>query len=218
MSNAIPARPTPPDPNLRPTGFPEALDWSRDKQQESLDKLHRFVVGECGASIDWYYRKKWSKSLLGFLLRLGAILMVGVGGLIPLIGELLKRNGIPGISPAWATVALALAALLIAIDRFGGYTSGWIRYIRTAQTLTRLKGEFLMDWQEHRRALCGEPTDSDRTKEGILLCKQFLCRVYEQVRLETDLWAEDFQQALQTVNSQSEGPSRGNGSGGSSLP
>lgn len=109
------------------------------------------MVGECAASIDWYDRKKWSKSLLGFLLRLGAILMVGVGGLIPLIGELLKRNGIPGISPAWATVALALAALLIAIDRFGGYTSGWIRYIRTAQSLTRLKGEFLMDWQEHRR-------------------------------------------------------------------
>lgn len=115
-------------------------------------------------------------------------------------------------------MALALAALLIAIDRFGGYTSGWIRYIRTAQTLTRWKGEFLMDWQEHRRALCGEPLDSDRTRAGILLCKQFLCRVYEQVRLETDLWAEDVQQALQTVNSQAEGPSCGNGSGGSSLP
>ncbi len=176
------------------------------------------VVGECAASIDWYYRKKWSKSLLGFLLRLGAILMVGVWGLIPLIGELLKRNGIPGISPAWATVALALAALMIAIDRFGGYTSGWIRYIRTAQNLTRLNGEFLMDWQEHRRALCGEPIDPDRTRQGILLCKQFLCRVYEQVRLETDLWAEDFQQALQTVNNQADAQSRGEGAGGTSLP
>ena len=183
-----------------------------------MEKLHAFVVGECAASIDWYYRKKWSKSLLGFLLRLGAILMVGVGGLIPLIGELLKRNGIPGISPAWATVALALAALMIAIDRFGGYTSGCIRYIRTAQTLTRLKGEFLMDWQEQRRVLCGEPIDADRTKEGILLYKQFLCRVYEQVRLETDLWAEDFQQALQTFNSQADVQSRGKSAGGSSLP
>lgn len=183
-------------------GFPTALDWSPAKQQESLEKLYAFVVSECAASIDWYYRKKWSKSLLGFLLRLGAILMVGVAGLIPLIGELLKRDGIPGISPAWATVALALAALLIAIDRFGGYTSGWIRYIRTAQTLTSLQGEFRLDWEEHRRTHCGQPSDSDRTKEGILLCKHFLRAVYEQVRLETDLWAKDFQQALQTVNSQ----------------
>lgn len=45
-----------------------------------MEKLHTFVVGECAASIDWYYRKKWSKSLLGFLLRLGAIPMVGVRG------------------------------------------------------------------------------------------------------------------------------------------
>ena len=105
-------------------GFPKTLDWSPTKQQESLDQLYLFVVNECAASINWYYQKKRSKSLLGFLLRLGAILAVAVAGLIPLIGELLKRNNKLWLSPAWVTVALALAGLLIAIDRFGGYTSG----------------------------------------------------------------------------------------------
>ena len=81
-------------------GFPKALDWSPAKQQESLEQIYLFVMEECAASIHWYYRKKGSKSLLGFLLRLGAILAVAVAGLIPIIGELLKRNGIPGISPA----------------------------------------------------------------------------------------------------------------------
>ena len=208
-----PERPVSVDPNLRPIGFPTTLDWSPANQQASLEKLYLFVVGECEASINWYYRKKGVKSLLGFLLRLGAILAVAVAGLIPLIGELLKRNGIPGISPAWATVALALAGLLIAIDRFGGYTSGWIRYIRTAQMLTSLQGEFRLDWEENRRARLEETSDADRTKEGINLCRTFLRAVYAQVRLETDLWAQDFQQALQTVNRNADAQSRSENGG-----
>jgi hypothetical protein len=199
--------------NLQPMGFPKALDWSPAKQQESLEQLYFFVMEECAASINWYYRKKGSKSLLGFLLRLGAILAVAVAGLIPLIGELLKRNGIPGISPAWATVALALAGLLIAIDRFGGYTSGWIRYIRTAQMLTSLQGEFRLDWEEYRRSSLEETSGADRTKEGINLCLTFLRAVCAQVRLETDLWAQDFQQALQTVNRNADAQSRSENGG-----
>jgi hypothetical protein len=37
--------------------------------------------------------------------------------------------------------------------------------------------------------------------------------VYGQVRLETDLWAKDFQQALQTVNRHAESQSRGDNGG-----
>ena len=208
MPNEQPVRPAKADPNLRPLGFPTALDWSPAKQQESLEKLYQFVVGECSASINWYYRKKGGKSLLGFLLRLGSILAVAVAGLIPIVGELLKRNSIPGISPAWATVALALAGLLIAIDRFGGYTSGWIRYVRTAQKLTSLQGEFRLDWEEYRRTSLEDTSGADRTKEGINLCRKFLLAVYTQVRLETDLWAQDFQQALQTVNRHADSQTR----------
>lgn len=196
------------NPNLQPMGFPKTLDWSPAKQQESLEQLYLFVVNECAVSINWYYHKKRSKSLLGFLLRLGAILAVAVAGLIPLIGELLKRNDKLWLSPAWATVALALAGLLIAIDRFGGYTSGWIRYIRTAQKLTSLQGEFRLDWEEYRRTSLADTSGADRTKEGINLCRTFLRAVYAQVRLETDHWAQEFQQALHSVNLHADSRSR----------
>jgi len=35
-------------------------------------------------------------------------------------------------------VALAVTVLLVALDHVGGYTSGWVCYVRTAQALTRL--------------------------------------------------------------------------------
>ena len=208
MPSEQPQRTTTANLNLQPMGFPRTLDWSPAKQQESLEQLYLFVVNECAVSINWYYHKKRSKSLVGFLLRLGAILAVAVAGLIPLMGELLKRDDKLWLSPAWATVALALAGLLIAIDRFGGYTSGWIRYVRTAQKLTSLQGEFRLDWEEYRRTSLEDISGADRTKEGIHLCRKFLLAVYTQVRLETDLWAQDFQQALQTVNRHADSQTR----------
>jgi hypothetical protein len=36
-------------------------------------------------------------------------------------------------------------------------------------------------------------------KAAIELCSKFLQGVYEQLRLETELWAQEFQQALSAV-------------------
>jgi hypothetical protein len=41
---------------------------------------------------------------------------------------------------------LALAAAFVATDKFFGFSSGWIRYIRTGQVLMKELAEFRMDW------------------------------------------------------------------------
>jgi hypothetical protein len=192
-------------PDLKPTGFPKDLDWKAGDSEAALGDLYDFVIKECDSAISWYYTKKNSKKRLGLWLRSLAILSVGVAGLIPLLSELLtriqNRAGQPVfiISPGWATVALAVAGFLIALDRFGGYTSGWVRYVRTAQALTRLKGDFHLDWEALHRERQLPPADPEQVKTAILLCKQFLQAVYEQLRLETELWAREFQQALSAV-------------------
>ena len=76
-----------------------------------------------------------------------------------------------------------------------------------------MQGEFRLDWEEYRRSSLEEASGADRTKEGINLCRTFLRAVYAQVRLETDLWAQDFQQALQTVNRNADAQSRSENGG-----
>jgi hypothetical protein len=158
---------------------------------------------ECEDAIHWYYEKKKSKAILGYWLRLGAIVAVAAAGLIPIIGILCSKDRVPCLSPAWATVSLAIAALLISLDRFGGYTSGWVRYVRTAQIMTSLQGDFLHDWQVHRhdrQAQTSEETNIKITQDGISMCKKFLQSVNTLVQSETSVWAQEFQQALMEVD------------------
>ena len=184
--------------------FPKDLNWNPNERYLSLEHIYEFVDKECDKAIQWYYFRKKSKSRLGYILRVGAILAVAVAGIVPIIGEICRKDDkVPCISPAWATVSLALAALLIALDRFGGYTSGWVRYVRTAQRLTILQGEFRLDWEEHRHSRIEENMDIEITKHGLLLCKKFLQSVNLEVQTETNAWAQEFQQALMEVDKQS---------------
>jgi hypothetical protein len=61
-----------------------------------------------------------------------------------------------------------------------------------------------------------QPGDPEQVKAAILLCRKLLQRVYELLRLETELWAQEFQQAHSVVESNAGFPFPG--TGGSRLP
>ena len=103
--------------DIKPGDFPKGLIWTSDKATESLDRLYEFSNAECTQAIDWYFKQKRSKQIAGYISRVGSIVALAVSGIIPILGEIFKRNDVPGISPAWATVALAVFGLFIALDR-----------------------------------------------------------------------------------------------------
>lgn len=185
--------------DLNPQAFPKKLDWSSKESSSSLEHIYKFVNHECTRAIEWYYLSKRNKCRLGYFLRVGSMIAIAIAGIIPIIGEIFKKGNVPLISPAWATVSLAIAALLIALDQFGGYTSGWVRYVRTAQKLTMLLGDFQLDWESHRLSRVQDNVDAKILKEGIILCKNFLQSVNSEVQAETNAWAKEFQQALSDV-------------------
>jgi hypothetical protein len=182
--------------DIKPGNFPADLKWSQDDASKSLEKLYKFANDECERAIDWYFNKKRNKKIFGYSLRIGAILAFAVSGLIPILGEIYEKNNIPGISPAWATVALAITAIFVALDRLGGYTSGWVRYICSGQILSQLQSDFRIEWEKLELVLQGGQTDSTTVRKGIDKCKEFLAQINSTVRAETDQWAQDFQNAL----------------------
>ena len=182
--------------DLTPERFPDDLKWSVEAATESLEKLYEFVNSECDRAINWYFSKKRNKRILGYTFRVAAILFIAASGIIPILGEIFEDNGVPGISPAWATVALAIAGLFITLDRFGGYTSGWVRYIRTGQALGRLQSNFRIEWENQRLILQADKEDSIVVKQAIQLCRDFLDKVNLIVSAETDEWAQDFHKIL----------------------
>ncbi len=189
--------------DLLPRAFPKDLNWSPTESSTSLESIYDFVNTECERAIGWYYDRKKIKKFLGYTFRIAAILTVAIAGVIPILGEIYEEDDIPYVSPAWATVSLATAALFVALDRLGGYTSGWVRYVRTAQKLTSLQGNFRLDWEEYRLSRDDNSIDSEAAKSSIKLCKEFLEAVNSEIQAETNVWAQEFQQALLEIDKQS---------------
>ena len=182
--------------DIKPGDFPNDLNWTSDKAIGSLDLLYDFANAECKKAIEWYYRGKRGKLIAGYIFRVGSIIALVVSGIIPVLGEIFKKNDVPGISPAWATISLAVFGLFIALDRFGGYTSGWIRYITSGQALSDLQSDFRVEWEKYRLSVETGPLDTALVQQGIERCKIFLSQVHLIVKSETDQWAQEFKKAL----------------------
>ncbi len=182
--------------DLKPGDFPQNLKWSDSEAVTSLELLYQYVNNECDQATGWYFTKKKTMKTLGYISRVGSISAVAFAGVIPILGEIFEKEDVPGLSPAWSTFFLAIAGVFLSLDRFGGYTSGWIRYIRTALALNRLQANFRIEWESQRLLLQGDHTDSATVNQAIEKCRDFLAQVNSIVGAETDEWAKDFQKVL----------------------
>ncbi len=183
--------------DLIPSDFPCDLNWTADEAIASLENLYGFVNVVASRAIKWYFSAKKSKRIMGYLFRIGALVAVTVSGLIPVLGVIFVEEGKPIISPAYATISLVFAAFFISLDKFGGYTTGWIRYIRTGQALSELQDCFRVEWEKQRFVLHEGKAESEEVLQAIDKCKEFLTQVHKTVRAETDQWAQNFRKILQ---------------------
>lgn len=189
--------------DLIPGSFPEDLKWSGDEITTSLEMLYHFVNAECDRAKRWYFAKKRTMKIFGYIFRVGSILALASAGVIPILGEIFEKEGVPRLSPAWATFALAIAGVLLSLDRFGGYTDGWIRYIRTALALSRLQSNFRIEWESQRMILQSGQAEPATVNQAIEKCRNFLTQVNSIVGAETDEWAKDFQKVLAELEKKS---------------
>lgn len=183
--------------DLSPKDFPTELSWDYEEEsKKSLDKLYDYAVGEVERYIQWYYEKRKVKRRLGLWLRVFAIVITAIAGIIPIVNGIAENPLF--IPPSLATLALAIAALLVLIDKFGGGTSGWVRYITTAQELSQLLEGFRFEWENIRITLNGSPT-TEQVTAAVSQCKDFIIKSHEVIRQETRLWVTEFQNVLKDL-------------------
>jgi len=168
------------------------FDWSEDKLSDSLERVFEQAVAHANGSAQWYARNLGSKKRMAQLLRVLAIFAAAVAGLVPLLAQLC-----PGISALWSTIALASGAVFIALDKFFGFSSGWMRYIRAQVALAALLEEFTLDWQIGFAGWHGQQPTTEQTQEQLALAKGFIEAVNAIVQSETHNWINEFSSALQ---------------------
>lgn len=143
---------------------------------------------------------KRAKKLWAQWLRLVAIGFTALAGLLPILSQIFESGGQPAIEPAWASVALGLAALLVGIDRFFGYPTAWMRFITTEHQIRQILHEFQLDYETEQASWQGKPPNLEQVQKVLSRCKAFLIQVDEIIRKETDQWLAEFQNVLKQVD------------------
>jgi len=176
----------------------DELEWSPEQAQRSLAAVREHALGLAAEAEAWYAGRRGRKRLWGRALRVGAIVLGAIAAVLPVLSEIYTTDGEPAIAPGWATVFLAAAAALVALDRYFGFSSGWMRFMSAEIRLTRLRHEFEYGWQAERAAAGGRPS-TEQVAALLARAKAFVLAVDDVVADETSGWITEFRTSLETA-------------------
>src|SRR4051794_14703511 len=139
-------------------------DWG--EPAERLHELYRWVEQGALETAAWYLADRVWKRRGARVLRTGAAVGAVAGAALPL----LDLSGVAAGLAAWGYLALLLAVACVAVDRYFGVTSGWIRDVATAQAVQRRLQVLQFDWaSENVREVLGpaEGTAGEAAERGL---------------------------------------------------
>jgi low affinity Fe/Cu permease len=184
--------------DIRPADL-GSLDWSPNHARQSLDVIYQYVVGVASEVVSWYLDARLPKRRWARRLRVGAIILVAVAGILPILSQIFGPESSVRIQPAWASVALVIAVSLVALDRFFGFSSAWARYIATGQGISAALNQFRIDWQQSRSRLPADALTQENIDHLLDLAKKLLRRTDDLVQAETSQWVKEFRETLTEI-------------------
>lgn len=185
-----------------------ALLWDKEHLEDSLQQLYEFTVEKGRDSIEWYRVKSRPKKRWAQILRVIAILATSLGGIVPIMSQI-PLWPLDRMNPAWASVAIAVAATSLALDRFFGFSSAWMRFITSQLKLEAQLESFQYEWMEARVSWRGEKPGYEQAETLIKRCADFAAEVSTVVQDETMQWVSEFRNALTGLDSAARTQPRG---------
>ena len=173
-------------------------------EQKALENLRAYAERRAEAAIAWYYEHKRIKAVPSRIYRYSAILLTGASGLTPILISILdfpdKADALRYQQIGYLCVGLA--ALSIALDRFSGSSTAWMRFITSAMILETLLEQFRLDWQRMRGVSLGQPLTVEARDRFLQRLLEFSAAVRAQIERETQEWVKEFQANLAQLEEQ----------------
>lgn len=183
-----------------------SLQWDPESLIDSLDKLYRLTTHEAEQSIAWYRINSRPKKRWAQIIRVTAIVATSLGGIIPILSQIVSEVDESLrilFNPAWASVAIALAATALGLDRFFGFSTAWMRFITSEMQIKAKLQAFQFEWEVERMSWRGSAPSYKQARTMMLRCATLATEVSNIVQAETLTWVEEFQGALKTLDERS---------------
>jgi hypothetical protein len=164
--------------------------------------LAEIVRGKASEAIGWYVDAKQNKKIGATIIRTLTIASMSAAGILTVLAQIF--DGVPEteprVEPIWASLALAIAAALLGLDRYFGFSRAWIRYITTELKIRTALNQFNMSWPQRMADWANDTPDPTQVKEAISACSSFQESLDAIVKQETDQWVVDFQASLKDLD------------------
>jgi hypothetical protein len=174
--------------------------------EEQLEAIYRYVEVEALEGIEWYFAhastKKWGSCISRYLV----LVFGGVAGLVPILVAIWPQEWAWLTLPPqqWSLVSsllLGVVAVLLAVDRYGDFSSGWVRYTLTGFEIRRALQDFRMEWVRYRLR-SPAPIRAQDVELAVGLAQKFVLAVEASIGGETRQWASEFQQNLSQMETE----------------
>jgi hypothetical protein len=185
--------------DLQSIDFPD-LTWDGTRDIVALETLRKFVVQQAQETSNWYLSHRQGKRYAGRIIRFLALLATLVAGIVPILSQIVTVNGQAVIAPAWASVALSVAAGLVGLDYFFGYSSSWMRDIQTHHKIVHAVHEFQFDWEALRAGWGANPPSQPQVLAALGRLKQTAMHIQQLIQDETDSWITEFRTTLRMID------------------
>lgn len=181
-------------------GTLDEIDWTPPHAQESAKRVFEYAQRAANTAIDYYRSAKAPKKAWATSLRMLALVLATIAGITPIIQQATIGGRYLAIAPEWASVLIAIAAGLVAIDRFFGFSNAWIRFTSAETKIRRLSDHLVLEWQTEMVGWRGgDPPSDDQVRHCIALCDAFISQVADVVSEETNVWVAEFTSALKQI-------------------
>ncbi|GEM_PF-5899246 len=173
----------------------------------SVEGRYSHYVGLAADRAQWYAEKRVKHRRVGRGLRFAAILLGILAGLVPLVAPLtipLGKSTTLTILAIHATIPLAVAAGLVLLDKFFGFSTTWLRFVQTEQAIVSLADKFQADWQKRSEGWTA-PMDAAQRAEAGKLIEEFVGRIDALVQKETNVWIAEFTGAMAHMDESASG-------------
>jgi hypothetical protein len=193
--------------------------WDEAASADSLDTVYEHVMTQTSKSIDWYLKAKKVKKWCARFTRIYAVMGGAVAAGLPTLAEMYPEvfTYLRIKAGSGSALILGTIAAFVLLDRFFGFSSGWVRFTRTQLHLRQIAQEFQMDWEVERASLQGKPPTQQHTLKMLARCKTFVIQVNTIVREETDAWIQEFQESLKMIDDSTKPKSAGSEPGALNL-
>jgi SMODS and SLOG-associating 2TM effector domain 2 len=188
-----------------------SAELMKTDRREALLGAFTVAVDKASSSIKWYEVSIKDKRRGALTVRLGALLFGALATLTPIVLGMLPSAIMTAHLAqlvALPTVFAAVAAGLVVLDRFFGFSSGWMRYLATYLELQAKIEMFEIAWAKSYLTLSTPVSDAEFIRSLDLL-SAFLGAVSGAVESETREWIVGFRGALAEIDQSTRGAPRG---------